>query len=80
MFNLKLNKMKSLKFKTNINCTGYLSKVAHFLDEEKGIAQWEVDLRSDERILTVETEEPDREEVQQAVQKAGFNAQHRNTQ
>lgn len=67
--------MNTLKFKTNINCTGCLSKVTPFLDQENGIEKWEVDLQSDKRVLTVETSNLDKEELQQTVQKAGFNAE-----
>ncbi|MEM1405160.1 MAG: heavy-metal-associated domain-containing protein [Bacteroidota bacterium] len=65
--------MKTLKFKSNINCTGCLSKVTPVLNEEKAIEKWDVDLESDDRILTVETSNLDAEKVKQTVQKAGFN-------
>ena len=53
--------MKTLKFKSNINCTGCLSKVTPVLNEEKAIEKWDVDLESDDRILTVETSNLDAE-------------------
>ena len=65
--------MKTLKFKSNINCTGCLSKVTPVLNEEKAIEKWDVNLVSDDRILTVETSNLDAEKVKQTVQKAGFN-------
>ena len=65
--------MKTLKFKSNINCTGCLSKATPVLNEEKAIEKWDVDLESDDRILTVETSNLDAEKVKQTVQKAGFN-------
>jgi len=64
--------MNTLKFKSNINCTGCLSKVTPVLNEEKAIEKWDVDLESDDRILTVETSNLDAEKVTQTVQKAGF--------
>ncbi|MDF9799144.1 copper chaperone [Catalinimonas alkaloidigena] len=66
--------MNTLKFKTNINCGGCLSKVTPFLNEEKNIKKWDVNLESDDRILTVETSDLTEEEVKKTVQKAGFNA------
>ena len=66
--------MKELKFKTNINCSGCLAKVTPVLDAKEGIAEWEVDLQDDERILTVETDGLTEEEVQAAVAEAGFSA------
>lgn len=68
--------MKALKFKTNINCTGCLSKVKPVLDAEGQIEKWAVDLQSDDRILTVEAENLSSEEVRQVVAKAGFNAEN----
>lgn len=67
--------MKELKFKTNINCTGCLSKVKPVLDAETQIEKWEVDLQSDDRILTIEAEDISPDEVSQAVAKVGFNAE-----
>lgn len=67
--------MKELKFKTNINCTGCLSKVKPVLDAETQIEKWEVDLQSDDRILTIEADDISSEEVSRAVARAGFNAE-----
>ncbi|PHR47991.1 MAG: hypothetical protein COA32_05535 [Fluviicola sp.] len=64
--------MKTLKFKSNINCTGCLSKVTPILNQEKRIEKWDVDLKHDDRILTVETNHLSIDEVKQTVQKAGF--------
>ena len=47
--------MNTLKFKTNINCTGCLGKVTPILNAETDINNWEVDLKSEDRILTVAT-------------------------
>jgi copper chaperone CopZ len=58
--------MNTLKFKTNINCSGCLSKVTPFLNEEKNIKKWDVNLESDDRILTVETSDLTEEEVQKS--------------
>ena len=66
--------MKTLKFKTNINCSNCLSKVTPKLDGESKIESWEVDLNSDDRILTVNSESITNEEVFKTVLKAGFIA------
>ncbi|HCX21223.1 MAG: hypothetical protein CMB80_30890 [Flammeovirgaceae bacterium] len=66
--------MKTLKFKSNINCTGCLSKVSPVLNEEQSIKKWDVDLKHDDRILTVETDSLSSDEIKQTVQKAGFIA------
>lgn len=66
--------METLKFKTNIKCSGCLSKVTPFLNEVVGEDNWEVDIQNPEKTLTVvgETKE---EKVKGAVQKAGFVAE-----
>ena len=64
--------MKTLKFKTNINCSGCLAKVTPFLNEEKTIEKWEVNTSIPEKILSVETNDSTSEKVIAAVQKAGY--------
>lgn len=64
--------METLKFKTNINCAGCVSKVTPKLNETKGVENWNVDLESADRILTVEAENISSNEVISAVNKAGF--------
>ena len=49
--------MKELKFNTNINCMGCVSNVKPILDKESKIINWEVDLNSPDKILTVKSEE-----------------------
>ncbi|MFC3414951.1 heavy-metal-associated domain-containing protein [Algoriphagus hitonicola] len=66
--------MKTLKFKTNINCHNCLAKVEPKLNEEPKIENWSVDLQSDDRILTVQSESITEEEVFKTVLKAGFIA------
>lgn len=67
--------MNTLKFKTNINCTGCLSKVTPILNGENEINRWEVDLENNNKILSVETDKKSAEEVAAIVQKAGFKAE-----
>ena len=67
--------MNTLKFKSNINCTGCLSKVTPVMNDEKAIQQWDVNLEHDDRTLTVETNDLSAEEVQKIVGKVDFKAQ-----
>jgi hypothetical protein len=68
--------MKTLQFKTNINCGGCLRGVTPALDKHEDIRDWKVDLQSDDRILTVTGEdELTATEVQRTVSSAGFQAQ-----
>ena len=66
--------MKELKFKTNINCTGCLSKVKPVLDAEQKIETWEVDLKHEDRILTVKSENISSDEIEEKLAAIGFGA------
>ncbi|ADY50625.1 Heavy metal transport/detoxification protein [Pseudopedobacter saltans DSM 12145] len=66
--------MNSLKFKTNLKCSGCVTAVAPKLDEIKGIDKWDVDLSSPEKTLKVEGNvQP--AEVERAFEKAGYKAE-----
>jgi copper chaperone len=67
--------MKTLKFKSNIKCMGCLSKVTPTLNETDGVEKWDVDIYTPEKTLTVETENLTAEDIQKAVEKAGFKAE-----
>jgi copper chaperone len=67
--------MKTLKFKSNIKCSGCIGKVTPYLNKQKGIVKWTVDILSPEKILTVEAENIEAKEVIEAVNKAGFTAE-----
>lgn len=64
--------METLKFKTNINCSGCVAKVTPFLNGEEGVEKWEVDINNPDKILTVQTDELSPEEVIATVEKSGF--------
>jgi copper chaperone len=64
--------MQTIKFKTNINCSGCVAKVTPLLNEEETIEKWDVNTSDAEKILTVETNEADSEKIIKAVEKAGF--------
>ena len=65
--------MENLKFKTNINCTGCLSKVSPQLNNEKGIEEWDVDLNNSQKILTVKSNSTSKEDIVSTVKKVVFN-------
>ncbi len=66
--------MKTLKFQTNVKCGGCVATITPFLNQEKGIANWNVDLASPQRILAVETEELTSGEIVEVMKKAGYLA------
>ncbi|SMO68981.1 heavy-metal-associated domain-containing protein [Solitalea koreensis] len=61
-----------LKFKTNINCSGCITKVTPFLDNAEGIYEWSVDTANPNKILTVNAENSLTEFVKRKVEEAGF--------
>lgn len=67
--------METLKFKTNIKCSGCIAAVTPFLNDIPEIAKWEVDTENPEKILTVDANaELDAETVISTLEKAGYVA------
>jgi len=64
--------MKTLKYKTNINCTGCLKSVSPFLNELDIIDTWKVDIENPDKILEVNLNGEKNKTIIEAVQKAGF--------
>lgn len=67
--------MKTLKFKTNINCGGCISKVTPFLNKQEGVENWEVDTANPDKILTIEIDGVSEEDVKATLEKIGFKAE-----
>lgn len=67
--------MNKLKFKTNIKCTGCISKATPVLNEKLGEGQWDVDLMTLKKTLTVSSSDLSEDEVVEIVKEAGFNAE-----
>ena len=67
--------MKTLKFKTNINCGGCVSKVTPFLNNQEGVESWEVDTVTPDKILTIKSNGASEEDVKATLQKVGFKAE-----
>lgn len=66
--------METLKFKTNIKCAGCITTVTPYLNETAGEGNWQVDLTSPERILTIDGD-ANQEIIKEAMKKAGYNAE-----
>lgn len=64
--------METIKFKTNINCGGCLAKVTPFLNQERTIDTWDVNIHSPEKILTIKSLTINPQIVINAVHLAGF--------
>lgn len=67
--------MNTLKFKTNINCGGCVSKVTPFLNKQEGIDSWEVDTVNPDKILIVNSSGATEEDVKSTLEKVGFKAE-----
>ena len=67
--------MKTLKFKTNMNCGGCVSKVTPFLNKQEGVKSWEVDTANPDKILTIESDGASEEDLKSTLQKIGFKAE-----
>lgn len=63
---------KELKFKTNLNCGGCVSKVQSDLDSAEGICHWNVDTDNKDKILTINSKGITTEEVESIIQSKGF--------
>ena len=67
--------MKTLKFKTNINCNGCLVNAKPYLDKIKHQKGWNVDINDPEKILTVEGDNVEAGNVIEMVEEAGYKAE-----
>lgn len=68
--------MKTFKFKTNLKCNNCVAKVKSQLDAAPDIVEWSIDLKSPERILTVEAEQDDViPTIQKILSEAGYRAE-----
>lgn len=67
--------MKTLKFKTNIECSSCEARVKPFLDKKEGIVSWHVDTDHADKILTVETETLEAKDVIKTIKRTGFAAE-----
>ena len=68
--------METLKFTTNIKCSGCIATVTPFLNKTVGENNWQVDLQAPEKVLTVQTTDKEKEtEVIESLQEAGYKAE-----
>lgn len=68
--------MKTMKFKTNLKCPNCVAKVKAGLDTALQVAAWSVNLKDPERILTIETNDPDAAEVvKKILADAGYRSE-----
>jgi copper chaperone CopZ len=66
--------METIKFKTDIKCSGCVAKATPHLNEAFGEDNWEVDTTNPSKILTV-VGETNEAKVREVVSKAGYKAE-----
>jgi copper chaperone len=69
--------MKTLKFKTNLNCSSCVAAVKPYLDAVKNVEGWEVDTKNPEKILTVKGDDIAADNIIQNVTKAGYTIEEK---
>lgn len=68
--------MKIYTFKTSLKCSGCVSALMPFMNELKGVENWNIDLESTQKTLTVNAKEQLSElQIIEAVNKAGYTAE-----
>ena len=67
--------MKTLKFKTNINCSGCVAKITPTLNTMKGVNEWKVDTTVPEKILEIKTDDLNKSVLIQKLNDIGFKAE-----
>lgn len=67
--------MKTLKFKTNINCGGCIAKVTPALNQAEGILKWEVDTTNPQKIMSVETTNLNEGDIIEILNRVGYRAE-----
>jgi copper chaperone len=67
--------METLKFKTNINCSGCVAKATPMLNELKGVEGWAVNTNDPNKILEVKTNSLKSSDIIQKLDKIGFKAE-----
>lgn len=68
-------KNRELKFRTNLNCGGCVSKVKEDLDTTKGIDEWHVDIENPNKILTIKSSGITELQIVEIINNKGFIAE-----
>lgn len=64
--------MKTLRFKTNIESTQSVANISNFIDNMHGVKNWEIDLRSTDKVLTIRGRVNRPGMIVKKIHKAGF--------
>ena len=66
--------MKTSKIKTSAKCGGCVAKIGEMLDKVVARDQWNIDLSTPDRVLTITSDLSD-DRVIELVKEAGFKAE-----
>lgn len=64
--------MKAKQFRTNIMCSSCIAKVTPVLNEITGENNWKIDIQNSEKILTVNGDRAEENNIINALQKVGY--------
>lgn len=67
--------MKAKQFRTNIMCSSCIAKVTPVLNEITGENNWKIDIQNSEKILTVNGDRAEENNIINALQKVGYRAE-----
>lgn len=68
--------MKTLKFKTTINCGGCIAAVSPHFNNLFGINKWQVDTQSPDKVLKIEGDDGlEASEIIEALSRLGHKAE-----
>lgn len=67
--------MKTLKFKTNVNCGGCIATITPHMNKVEGIINWKVDTANPQKIMTVEASGLPPEVIIETLKQAGYKAE-----
>src|SRR4051812_34346745 len=66
--------METLKFKTDIHCDSCIQKITPYLDKEESISDWNVDMESSDKVLSITGSSVDSAQIQKLMKQAGYEA------
>jgi len=67
--------MKTIKLKTNINCGGCLASITPTFSKWEEVKSWKVDIANPDKVLTVETESLEGQQIIDKLASIGYKAQ-----
>lgn len=67
--------METLKFNTSLKCSGCVAAIQPKMDQLENVAKWDVDLTQPIKVLTVEGENLNEQDIVNAVKSSGYTAE-----